>query len=201
MSHKDKTWYNNELKKYEQDLYQKLHDSEDDDEIHIKGSLAAIRKMRLFGNQLVELKKPVIPEFVAEFLEMEIPYSFEERLQYLLLSQHGDNYYLCIMLPEDKHIDENLGERIYRWVQDQSLTLLFNLQNGYSTEPSKYYVQFIKSDENSYLGIRKPNKTSRLESEVSVGSQTNDHFAKTQFTKDEILEINKDFWQFRKSVY
>lgn len=201
MRRKDKTWFTRELEQYEEELYQKLNNSEDDSELHIKGSLSAIRKMRLLGNQLVELNKPVIPEFVAEYLEADIPYSFEEKLQYLVLSQHGDHYYLCTMLPEDKYIDENLGERVYGWVQDQSLTLLFNLLNGYTTEPSKYYVQFIKSDNDSFLGIRKPTSASHLESEVSVGSQTNDHNAKTQFTKDEIFEINKDFWHFRKSVY
>lgn len=88
---------------------------------------------------------PVIPQFVAEYLEDKSIYSFEERIAYLIKSSDGDSFYLHELLPESSCITEDEGERLYEYVQGKEPRDLLQLINGYTIEPPKTLQVIVRN--------------------------------------------------------
>lgn len=56
--------------------------------------------------------------------------SLDKAFTFLVQSLSGDEYYLCEWLPNDGVISLDLGEQVYKIVQDMSPTEIFELRNA-----------------------------------------------------------------------
>ena len=108
--------------------------------------------IRTFNNQfklkeeqpkvtLDEPQKPVVPKFVAGWLEKSTdPFTKAEKIAYLIKSKDGDSYYFCDWFVRDGILTQEQGEELFAWAERQSYETLLSLYNGYEVEKEPKYI-------------------------------------------------------------
>lgn len=108
--------------------------------------------IRTFNNQfklkeeqpkvtLDEPQKPVVPKFVAGWLEKSTdPFKKAEKIAYLIKSKDGDSYYFCDWFVRDGILTQEQGEELFAWAERQSYETLLSLYNGYEVEKEPKYI-------------------------------------------------------------
>lgn len=101
--------------------------------IPTKDSVLRIRTGRMEEaiEEYFNSKLPTVSSKVAVYLSKDINRTLHEKVQFLMESRNGDQYYFCEMMPEDGDLTQEQGEWLHEWAQEQSLEFLFSLVNGY----------------------------------------------------------------------
>lgn len=91
--------------------------------------------------QLDEPQKPVVPKFVADWIEKSTdPFTKAEKIAYLIKSKDGDSYYFCDWFVRDGILTQEQGEELFAWATRQSYETLLSLYNGYEVEKEPKYI-------------------------------------------------------------
>lgn len=128
-------------------------------------------------NQIDEQKKPVIPQFVADWYE-----NYKDEFEYYLKG---------FISKVDYHINHNTKNQFYQWLgnpyNDPILTLVNMHQFGYEVEKEKLYTARLKVVTISCVKyINKCSDGAIVISDLNTASGN----YKTSFTRSELEELN-----------